>query len=74
MALEVDIVFDVHSIKFPGYNFLFILNQSSGHDRVREGLLNINLTSVKFGGKHEKLRNTNIHEIGPYQGILKVGD
>ena len=30
--------------------------------------------SVKYSGKQEKVRNTNIKEIGPCCGILEVGD
>ena len=63
MALQVENVFDVLSIKYPEYDFLFMLDQSSGHGRMREGLLNINSMSVKFGGKQEKLRDTTIKEI-----------
>ena len=73
-ALQVEDVFGVLSVEYPQYDFLFMLDQSSGHGKMREGSLNINLMSVKFGGKQEKLRNTKIQEIGPYRGILKVGD
>ena len=30
--------------------------------------------SMKFEGKQEKMRDTTIKEIGPYQCVLQVGD
>ena len=74
MALQVEDVYDVLSVKFPNYDFLFMLDQSSGHGKMREGSLNTNLMSMKFGGKQERMRDTTIKEIGPYQCLLKVGD
>ena len=66
-------MYDVVSVKFPHYNFLLLLDQSSGHGRMREGSLNANVMSSKFGGKQEKLRDTQIKEVGPYQAVLEVG-
>ena len=74
MALQVEDVFDVLAIKYPAYDFLFMLDQSSGHGRMREGSLNVNLMSLKFGGKQDNLRDTTIKEIGPYHHILEIGD
>ncbi len=74
MALQVEDMYDVVSVKFPQYNFLLLLDQSSGHGRMREESLNANLMSSRFGGKQGTLRNSEIKEIGPYQSILNVGD
>ena len=74
MALQVEDVYDVVSVKFPQYDFLLLLDQSSGRGRMREGSLNENLMSSRFGGKQGTLRNSEIKEIGPYQSILNVGD
>ena len=50
------------------------MDQSSGHGKMRDGALNANLMSVKYGGKQGKLRNTKIREVGTYQRILNIGD
>ena len=74
MSLQVEDIYDVLSIKFPQYNFLLLLDQSSGHGRMGEGGLNINTMSVRWGGKQDKMRSTKIKEVGPYHRILEVGD
>lgn len=74
MALQVEDVFDVLSVKFPEYDFLFLMDQSSGHGRMREDALNVNQMSVKWGGKQSKLRKTTLLDIGPYPCLLKIGD
>ena len=75
IALQVEDVFDILSIKFPGYYFCFLLDQSSGHGRQREGSLNANLMNQTFGGKQVKLRDsTKIKDLGPYHHILQLGD
>ena len=74
IALQVEDVFDILSIKFPGYYFCFLLDQSSGHGRQREGSLNANLMNKNFGGKQGKLRDTIIKDLGPYHHILLLGD
>ena len=58
IALQVEDVFDILSIMFPGYDFRFLLDQSTGHGRQRQGPLNTNLMNKNFGGKQSKLRNT----------------
>lgn len=59
MSLQVEDIYDVLTIKLPHYDFLLLLlDQSSGHGRMREGLLNTNVMSSKFGGKQGKLIDT----------------
>ena len=41
-----------------------MMDQSSGHGKMREGVLNINLMSVRFGGKQLKLREIIIRDVG----------
>ena len=40
---------------------------------MREGSLNANLISVRWGWKQEKIRSTKIKEVGPYRAKLMVG-
>ena len=74
IVLQVEDAYDILSIKFPGYDFCLLLDQSSGHGRIQEGSLNVNLMNKNFGGKQHKLRDTKIKELGPYQHTLQVGD
>ena len=74
IALQVEDVFDILSIRFPGHDFCFLMDQSSGHGRMREGSLNANLMNKNFGGKQGKLRDTKIKDVGPYPHILQIGD
>lgn len=53
MALQVEDLNGVLTIKYPHYNFLLLLDQTSGHGRMREGSLNVNMMSLKFGGNKE---------------------
>ena len=72
MALQIEDVYDVLSIKFPAYDFLLMLDQSSGHGRMRQGSLNEKNMSVKWGGQQDKFRDTIIEELGPYRSILAI--
>ena len=51
VALQVEGVFNVFSIKYLSFDFLLMLDQSSGHGHTREGALNMNQMSIKWGGK-----------------------
>ncbi len=73
-VLQVENVFDVLAIKYPQYDIVLLMDQSSGHGKMQEGALNANLMSVKFGGKQGKLRKTKISEVGTYRRILEVGN
>ena len=74
IALQVEDVFDVLAIKYPQYDIVLLMDQSSGHGKMRDGALNANLMSVRYGGKQGKLRNTKIREVGTYGRTLDVGD
>ena len=74
IALQVEDVFDILSIKFPGYDFCFLLDKNSGYGRQREGSLNANLINKNFGGKQGKLRDTKIKDLGPYHHTLQLGE
>ena len=74
MALLIEDAFDVLSVKYPEYDFLILMDQSSGHGKRMEGGLNAAEMSVKFGGSQQKMRNTTINELGTYPAQLKVGD
>ena len=55
-------------------DFLFLMDQSSGHGRMRDAALNANNMSIRFGGKQGMLRKTRLRDIGPYQKILSIGN
>ena len=54
ISLQVEDIYDILSVKFPHYDFLLLLDQSSGHGKMRRGALNVHNMSLKFGGKQEK--------------------
>ena len=64
IALQVEDVFDVLAIKYPQYDIVLLMDQSSGHGKMRDGALNASSMSVKFGGKQGKLRKTKIKKVG----------
>ena len=74
MALQIEDAFNVLSIKYPEYDYMILMDQSSGHGKRMEGGLNAGEMSVRFGGSQPKMRNTTIHELGTYHSQLKVGD
>ena len=74
MALQVEDIYKILCVKYPQFDFLFMLDQSSGHRRMREGLLDVNLMSMKLRGKQDKMREMAIKEIRPHQYSLKVRD
>ena len=41
---------------------------------MREGSLNVNSMSVRWGGYQENLRETKIKKVGPCPSIFQIGD
>ena len=74
MSLQVEDVYDVLATVYPTYDFLLLLDQSSGHGKMREGALNVNTMGVRWGGCQQNLRETKIKEVGPYPSLLQIGD
>ncbi len=50
------------------------MDQSSVHGHMRDGSLNANTMSVRFGDKKGKLRKTKTEDVGTYERVLNVGD
>ena len=74
MALQIEDVLDILSVKYPNFDFLILMDQSSGHGKsLKEGLNALSM-GVKYGGSQPKMRDTKIKEVGPYRRILNVGD
>ena len=76
MALQVEDVVDCLTVKYKHKNvdFLFMMDQSSGHGRMQDGALNGNAMSVRFGGRQLNLRKTIIQDVGTYHRVLNIGD
>ena len=72
--IQLEDVYDVLSIIFPDFDFIFLFDQSSGHKKYREDSLNIKNINVSYGGKNTRMRDTVIKEVGPYPAMLKVGE
>lgn len=78
MALQNEDSFHVLSIKYPNYDFFFIMDNSSGHGKMAENALNVYNMSVQWGGKQSKMHHTIVHDVGGYYYNdpmkLQVGD
>ncbi len=62
----------------PQFDYLFLFDQSCGHDKQREDRLNIENMTKSFGWKQAYLCDYLIKEgdgyLGPYPKLLKSGD
>jgi hypothetical protein len=78
MKIQFEDAVDCLKILYPGHDFLFLFDQSSGHTKKREGGLDAISMNVSFGGKSLAMRESTLFEgcIGPHAGAeaLKVGD
>ena len=50
------------------------MDQLSVNGRMRDGALNANTMSVRFGGKQGQLRRTKIEDVRTYEWVLNVRD
>ena len=53
-------------------DFMLTMDQSRGHPNMREGTLNTNNMSVRYGGRQGILRETKIRYIGTYPEKLDI--
>jgi hypothetical protein len=62
MVLQVEDFCDAITNLYPQYDFLFLVDHSSGHDKQREDGLNVTRMTRNFGGTQRKVRNTLIKQ------------
>jgi len=78
MVLQLEDCCDVVTSLYPQYDFLFLVDHSSGHDKQREDGLNVSRMTRNFGGAQRKMRDTQIKQekgyLGPFPRILNPGD
>ena len=74
MTLQIEDIFDVLSVVYPDHDFVVLMDQSSGHGKQLPNGLNASAMNTKFGGTQPKMRQIKVHEIGPFQSTLNVGD
>ena len=74
IALQMEDAFDVLSIVFPHCDFVFLLDQSSGHGKRRKGGLDAKNMNLHWGGKKEKMRETVVTENGPHRATHLAGE
>ncbi len=78
MVLQLEDCADVLNHLYPQYDYLFLFDHSSGHDKQREDGLNVKKMTKSFGGSQRKMRNTLIKKekgyLGPYRRKLNPGD
>ena len=74
LKIQLEDLYDCLSVIFPNFDFLIMLDQSSGHCKVREDGLVVSKLNVNYGGKASNMRDTTIHELGEFGVQLTVGD
>ncbi len=70
MALQFEDVFDGLSVKLLDFDYVILMDQSSGHGKKMDRGLNAIEMSMRYGGN---IRNTTINELGNYPAKLNVG-
>ena len=78
MVLQVENCTDVINALHPKFYILFLFNHSCGHDRGREGGLNINRMGSGYGGfSYPEMHPTKIKQdygyLTPHPCIIKPG-
>lgn len=71
--LQLEDVMDILSIVFPNTDFVFKFDQSSGHTKMRKDGLTTSKMNVSYGGKASNMNETTIQEVGPFKGLLTIG-
>ena len=66
MALQLEDAVDVLSVKYPDYDFVVLMDQSSDHKKKREGGLDAKTMNMKWGSKGIRMRDTVVSENGQY--------
>lgn len=74
MALQNKDEFDVLSYLYPNYNFVLLVDQSTGHRKRSTDALHAPIMCVKWGGNQPPMHATTIHELGPFPVTLTIGD
>ena len=80
MVIQLEDCVDVLKHLYPQYDFLFLFDHSSGHDKQRDDGLNVKKMTKLFGGSQRKMRETEIKKANGYLGtyhhndMLKVGE
>ena len=74
LKLQIEDLVDCLKVIFPNFDYTILLDQSSGHCKVREDGLVINRMNVSYGGRLNNMRDTIVPEVGTFPSILTPGD
>ena len=77
MALQLEDCIDCMKVIHPNLEFVFLLDHSNGHDKIRPDGLNAKKVRKNYGGKQPKMRESTMKDetyFGIYDRILNVGD
>ena len=71
MVVQFEDVLDCLKIMYPGWEFVFLFDHSSGHAKQRPDGLNAAKMNKSFGGKLPEMRQTLIAKeegfLGPFE-------
>ena len=59
MALQIEEVFDVLSVEFLDFDYVILMDQSSGHGKKMEGGLNATEMSMRYGVNKKNAAHNN---------------
>ena len=78
MVLQLEDCVDIPKALHPGFYFIFLFDDSCGHDRGRKYGLDVTKTNSGYVGAQQDMHPTNIKQdfgcLGTHELILKEGD
>ena len=72
--MQLEDAVDVISVMFPAYDFIFQYGQCSGHRKMRPDGLSVANMNVTYGGCATMMQTSKTMEVGPFEGVLNIGD
>ena len=74
MVLQNEDAYDVLSYMYPLYDFVDLMDQSTGHRKRDSDALHAPSMCSKWGGSQPRMHPTAVKEIGPHPATLQPGD
>ena len=71
MVLQLKDYIDILNYVYPGFDFVFFLDHSIGHDCMRPNGLNINKIGVRYGGKQPRMCELKLSNAQYFEQYLQ---